>query len=135
MNVEIGTEAPIFLFWVYLFRNFGILSLQCIGLPFYCSFFREVAYHLDAHMRQVPNFCLGANSLVFFFFSRINPDLNKMQKVLPSLPPCSLLGISRAMQGKGRGEVLLHTRFSFQTLLKGPPVGFYWMALFQFFLS
>ncbi len=29
MNVEIKTEAPIFLFWEYLFRNFGILSLQC----------------------------------------------------------------------------------------------------------
>jgi hypothetical protein len=29
MNVEIGTEALIFLFWEYLFRNFGILSLQC----------------------------------------------------------------------------------------------------------
>jgi hypothetical protein len=31
MNVEIGTETPIFLFWEYLFRNFGILSLQCEG--------------------------------------------------------------------------------------------------------
>ncbi len=29
MNVQIGTETPIFLFWEYLFRNFGILSLQC----------------------------------------------------------------------------------------------------------
>jgi hypothetical protein len=29
MNVEIGTETPIFLFWEYVFRNFGILSLQC----------------------------------------------------------------------------------------------------------
>jgi hypothetical protein len=29
MNVEIGTEIPIFLFWEYLFRNFGILTLQC----------------------------------------------------------------------------------------------------------
>jgi hypothetical protein len=29
MNVEIGTETPIFLFWEYLFRNFGIMSLQC----------------------------------------------------------------------------------------------------------
>ena len=29
MNVEIGTEAPIFLFWEYLFRICGILSLQC----------------------------------------------------------------------------------------------------------
>jgi hypothetical protein len=28
MNVEIGTETPIFLFWEYFFRNFGILSLQ-----------------------------------------------------------------------------------------------------------
>jgi hypothetical protein len=31
MNVEIGTEALIFLFWEYLFQNFGILSLQCGG--------------------------------------------------------------------------------------------------------
>jgi hypothetical protein len=29
MNVEIGTEAPIFLFWEYLFHIFDILSLQC----------------------------------------------------------------------------------------------------------
>jgi len=28
----IETEAPIFLFWEYLFRNFGILSLQCAPL-------------------------------------------------------------------------------------------------------
>jgi hypothetical protein len=30
MNVEIETETPIFPFWEYLFRSFGILSLQCI---------------------------------------------------------------------------------------------------------
>jgi len=30
MNVEIGTEAPIFLFWEYLIRICGILSLQCV---------------------------------------------------------------------------------------------------------
>ncbi len=29
MNVEIGTETPIFLFWEYLIQIFGILSLQC----------------------------------------------------------------------------------------------------------
>jgi hypothetical protein len=29
MNVEIGTESPVFLFWEYLFQIFGILSLQC----------------------------------------------------------------------------------------------------------
>jgi hypothetical protein len=30
LNLEIGTETLIFLFWEYLFRNFCILSLQCI---------------------------------------------------------------------------------------------------------
>ncbi len=35
MNVEIGTEPPIFLFWEYLFRNFGILSLQCTNAVVY----------------------------------------------------------------------------------------------------
>jgi hypothetical protein len=30
MNVKIGNETPIFFLWEYLFRKFGILSLQCI---------------------------------------------------------------------------------------------------------
>jgi hypothetical protein len=39
MNVEIGTEAPIFLFWEYLFQIFGILSLQCTLIGGSASFF------------------------------------------------------------------------------------------------
>jgi hypothetical protein len=34
MNVEIGTETPIFLFWEYLVQIFGILSLQCIWFAY-----------------------------------------------------------------------------------------------------
>jgi hypothetical protein len=30
MNVEIGTVTAQFLFWEYLFRMFGIGSLQCV---------------------------------------------------------------------------------------------------------
>ncbi len=29
MNMEIGTETPIFLFWEYLFRNFDVTCLTC----------------------------------------------------------------------------------------------------------
>jgi hypothetical protein len=39
MNVEIGTETPIVLFWEYLFRSFGILSLQCST----CNIYRAKA--------------------------------------------------------------------------------------------
>ncbi len=38
MNVESGTVVALFLFWEYLFRIFGIDSLQCVGMvlfPYY----------------------------------------------------------------------------------------------------
>jgi hypothetical protein len=51
MNVEIGNETPIFLFWEYLFRNFGILSLQCT----YVSVFGQRIYTFFAESENTSD--------------------------------------------------------------------------------
>jgi hypothetical protein len=48
MNAEIGTDASQFLCWEYLFRIFGIVSLQCI-MPVL-----QTQYHY-VHIKQKRN--------------------------------------------------------------------------------
>jgi hypothetical protein len=54
MNVEIGTETPTFLFWEYLFRKFGILSLQCVLALRPLSWSR---YFIDISFQNKYYFC------------------------------------------------------------------------------
>jgi hypothetical protein len=67
MNVEIGTEAPIFLFWEYLLPLFGIFSLQCrLGqeclTPGHLSacLVSQVCLDQDSHMSGLGGFFMQA---------------------------------------------------------------------------
>jgi hypothetical protein len=69
MNVEIGTEAPIFLFWEYLFQIFGILSLQCVDLwrrpPFVP--FKILIPHIQVLLMEVDECSFLLHSNIFFY--------------------------------------------------------------------
>ncbi len=57
MNMEIGTEASIFLFWEYLFRIFGILSLQSGSWTYFKTGIKRGAANLQWAGEQVPVLC------------------------------------------------------------------------------
>ncbi len=80
MNVEIGTETPIFLFWEYLFRNFGILSLQCDGyLSVYLSFLAGFGSFVE---KNLPPF---ASPLASFYCASNNTNcIPPYRKGVPS---------------------------------------------------
>ncbi len=57
MNVDIGTETPIFLFWEYLFRNFGVLSLQCRlaeTIPGTLKSLKIIIFSMSNELRETP---------------------------------------------------------------------------------
>ncbi len=66
MNVEIGTETPIFLFWEYLFQNFGIMGkgeyplnyFMILPLPHYlprCLLFLVIYLISDAQIFSITD--------------------------------------------------------------------------------
>ncbi len=79
--MEIGTETPIFLFWEYLFRNFGILSLQCDTDSFLYSWywhFRVFPVVVFSCFSVLELLCIsGTGFLVYFrhWPSRVFPVL------------------------------------------------------------
>jgi hypothetical protein len=76
MKVEIGTETPIFLFWEYLFRNFGILSLQCTQEP--KKNFGDLTPYLTYALKPVISIKKHENWC--FFFKEIRKRMEMSQK-------------------------------------------------------
>jgi hypothetical protein len=60
MNVEIRTEAPIFLFWDYVFQILGILSLQCTS--------KEYSVHRKLRFKRFKGLAASPTLFVYFLY-------------------------------------------------------------------
>ncbi len=83
----IGTEAPIFLFWEYLFQIFGIMSLQCAILPH--SFLAYFALKTSVLPWSFLSFglwlaCMVLN-IVLFISKLLGTTINKFHSEYSSL--------------------------------------------------
>ncbi len=73
MNVEIGTETPVFLFWEYLFQIFGILSLQCTYQTLYAGIIKLFPAR-ESLVRDIPAVDGNVANLFLHFTSKRRQD-------------------------------------------------------------
>ncbi len=62
MNVEIGTEAPIFLFWEYLYQIVDIFSLQCVSTLISYNYYSIIQYKSQCIGLITNGQCENSNS-------------------------------------------------------------------------
>jgi hypothetical protein len=112
MNVEIGTEAPIFIFWEYLFQIFGILSLQCMKEIAGGGEKRRCRQSIFDHRPALGNRVVGRGDVNppnpyqngFVIFAKINFAEMRKRKNLSTLFYLWLfpIGISLWLEGKAK---------------------------------
>ncbi len=76
-----GTETPKFLFWEYLFRNFGILSLQCGSISLENFWVTHSRRKYNSKKIILKNIFLGVSKVTILNFLNSNSNLNPFLKL------------------------------------------------------